>query len=86
MKNVKVLCGMLSIMKEIQKENPQKRKIIDAKLGLHDQRPYLQLTEELFKECFEVYDIEPYDNEHDMISTFVDGVDIFALVEKEEQI
>lgn len=85
MQDIRMICDMLSNMKALQNASQNKIEIIDAQLNGWEKDARLHLFEDLFKRCFEKYDVEPFDAVYDKISTFVDGVEVFALVEKEGQ-
>lgn len=85
MEDIEVFCGMLSIMKALQKVSQYKMKIIDVQLNGWKKAAQVHLGDDLFRKCFEKYDVEPFDAVYDKISTFVDGVEVFALVGEEEQ-
>ena len=85
MKDIRMICDMLSNMKALQNASQNKIGIIDAQLSSWEKDARLHLDDDLFRRCFEKYDAEPFDAVYDKISTFVDGVEVFALVKKEGQ-
>lgn len=75
MKDIRMICDMLSNMKALQNASQNKIGIIDAQLSGWEKDARLHLDDDLFIDCFKKYDAEPFDA----------VVEVFALVKKEGQ-